>query len=382
MFKKIKIPYLNIVPVAVLLLIIYKIIMNANISLGALQSIVYSCVAYFVWGFVFAYLLNPLMVFFDKLIKKTGDSEKVRLLKRGGAIAFIYLLLLGLLALFIVAILPSIRKGVSEIVDNIPLYAQSVITWITDITNSIDPSVSDTVTETVKGLAETLYNWLNGVLDVSTLQSAVDVVKIPVMGTVRLVFGIVVSIYLLFSKERLILAGKKLLYALLPENTGTKIISRLSEINQVFMNYLVSKVLQSFIMFVIGLIVLVPLNIPLAPLISFIIALFNMIPYFGPYIGAIPCVLIAWFYAPVKALWVIIYAVGIQIIDNIFVGPKIVSSQVGISPLLVILGVTVGGQFGGVLGMFLGVPVIAVIKLVFYDKFIEKRLKDKNIVVE
>lgn len=382
MFKKIKIPYLNIVPVAVLLLIIYKIIMNANISFGALQSIVYSCVAYFIWGFVFAYLLNPLMVFFDKLIKKSGDSEKVRLLKRGGVIAFIYLLLLGLLALFIVAILPSIRKGVSEIVDNIPLYAQSVITWVTDITNSIDPSISDTITETVKGLAETLYNWLNGVLDVSTLQSAVDVVKIPVMGTVRLVFGVVVSIYLLFSKERLILAGKKLLYALLAENTGTKIISRLSEINQVFMNYLVSKVLQSFIMFVIGLIVLVPLNIPLAPLISFIIALFNMIPYFGPYIGAIPCVLIAWFYAPVKALWVIIYAVGIQIIDNIFVGPKIVSSQVGISPLLVILGVTVGGQFGGVLGMFLGVPVVAVIKLVFYDKFIERRLKNKNIVVE
>lgn len=382
MFKKIKIPYLNIVPVAVLLLIIYKIIMNANISFGALQSIVYSCVAYFIWGFVFAYLLNPLMVFFDKLIKKSGDSEKVRLLKRGGVIAFIYLLLLGLLALFIVAILPSIRKGVSEIVDNIPLYAQSVITWVTDITNSIDPSISNTITETVKGLAETLYNWLNGVLDVSALQSAVDVVKIPVMGTVRLVFGVVVSIYLLFSKERLILAGKKLLYALLAENTGTKIISRLSEINQVFMNYLVSKVLQSFIMFVIGLIVLVPLNIPLAPLISFIIALFNMIPYFGPYIGAIPCVLIAWFYAPVKALWVIIYAVGIQIIDNIFVGPKIVSSQVGISPLLVILGVTVGGQFGGVLGMFLGVPVVAVIKLVFYDKFIERRLKNKNIVVE
>ena len=322
------------------------------------------------------------MVFFEKLIKKTGDSKKIRLIKKGGTIAFIYLLLIGLVVLFIIAILPSLRNGISEIMDNIPIYAQSFITWLTDITNAIDPDISKSSTETVKGFAETLYNWLNGMLDMSTIQNAVDVVKVPVMGIVRLVFGLVVSVYLLFSKENLILASKKLFYAILPEGTASRLISTAGEINRVFLNYLVSKVLQSFIMFIIGLIVLVPLNIPLAPCISFIIAVFNMIPYFGPYIGAIPCILIAWFYAPIKALWVLIYAVGIQIIDNILVGPKIMSSQVGISPLLVILGVTIGGQFGSVLGMFLGVPVVAVIKLVFYDKFIEKRLKERKINIE
>ncbi len=382
MFKKFKIPYLNIIPVAIILLILYKIIMNTNISYVGIQTLLYSCVAYFVWGFVFAYLLNPLLVFFENLIKKKNDTEKIRLIKRGGVIAFIYLLLIGLIALFIIAILPSIRHGVSEIMDNIPIYASSFITWLTDITNSIDPAISESITETVKGFAETLYNWLNNLLDFSTIQNAVDAVKVPVMGVVRLVFGVVVSVYFLFSKERLIRALKKLIYALFPENFSTKVITTAGEINRVFTNYLVSKVLQSLIMFVIGLIVLVPLNIPLAPFISFIIAIFNLIPYFGPYIGAIPCLLIAWFYAPIKALWVLIYAVGIQIIDNIIVSPKIMSSQLGISPLLVILGVTIGGQFGGVLGMFLGVPVIAVIKLVFYDRFIEKRLSERNIVIK
>lgn len=382
MFKKLKIPYLNIVPVAIILLVLYKIIMNTNISFAGITTLIYSCVAYFVWGFVFAYLLNPALVFFEKLIKREKDSDKIKLLKRGGVIAFIYLLLTGLLALFIIAILPSIRKGISEIIDNIPLYAQSFITHLTDITNSIDPAISKSITETVKGFAETLYSWLNNLLDISTIQNAVDAVKVPVMGTVRMIFGIVVSIYLLFSKERLISSGKRLAYAVFSESTGAKLITTLSEINRVFMNYLVSKFLQSFIMFIIGLIVLVPLNIPLAPFISFIIAVFNMIPYFGPYIGAIPCILIAWFYAPIKALWVLIYAVGIQLIDNIIVGPKIMSSQVGISPLLVILGVTIGGQLGGVLGMFLGVPVIAVIKLVFYDRFIEKRLSLRNINIK
>lgn len=382
MFKKLKIPYLNIIPVALILFVLFKIVNNANISFNGITTLLYSCIAYFVWGFVFAYLLNPMMVFFEGLIAKTSDSKKTKLIKRGGTIAFIYLILIGVLALFIIAILPTIRSGISEIMNNIPFYAQRLITYVTDITNSIDPNISSSITETVKGFAETVYNWLNGLLNFSTLQNAVDVVKVPVMGVVRLGFGLVVSVYLLFSKESLILSAKKLLYAVLPKDTAVKITEFASEINRVFLNYLVSKVLQSFIMFIIGLVVLVPLNIPLAPFISFIIAVFNMIPYFGPYIGSVPCILIAWFYAPVKALWVLIYSVGIQIIDNVVVGPKIMSSQVGISPLLVILGVTVGGQIGGVLGMFLGVPVVAVIKLVFYDRFIEKRLTERKINIE
>lgn len=381
MFKKFKIPYLNIIPVALILMLLYKIVINTNISFGGIKEVLYACIAYFIWGFVFAYLLNPAMSFFEKLIKKEKDSEKVRLIKRGAVIAFVYLLLIGVIALFIIAILPSIRNGVLDITENLPHYAANIISRISDITNSIDPAISNNIAETVKSFTETVYSWLSGLLDMSTLQNAVDVVKAPVMGTVRLVFGLVVSVYLLFSKERIFRATKRLLYAVFPQKSADTIVARTNEINRVFINYLVSKVLQSFIMFLIGLLVLVPLKIPLAPFISFIIAVFNMIPYFGPYLGAIPCILITFFSSPVSALWVLIYAIGVQIVDNIIVGPKIMSSQVGISPLLVILGVTIGGQLGGVLGMFLGVPIVAALKLVFYDRFVEKRLNERNIKI-
>ncbi|MBE7022629.1 MAG: AI-2E family transporter, partial [Ruminococcaceae bacterium] len=183
----------------------------------------------------------------------------------------------------------------------------------------------------------------------------------------------------LYSKDTLARAAQKLLYALCSKERAEGIISTGRKINNIFLNFIVSKLLQSLIMFIIGIMVLVPIGIPLAPLIALFIAITNMIPYFGPYIGAIPCVVLVFFYKPIMALWVILYAVGIQILDNLIISPKIMSDQMGISPLLVIAGVTVGGTFGGILGMFLGVPVIAVIKLVFYDVFIEKRLKNKGI---
>ena len=108
----------------------------------------------------------------------------------------------------------------------------------------------------------------------------------------------------------------------------------------------------------------------------------NLIPYIGPFLGGFISTALVLLYSPIQALWVLVYAIGVQILDNIFIGPKVMSEQVGISPLLVILGVTLGGTFGGVLGMFIGVPLVAVVKLVFYDPFVERKLAEKEIQVE
>ena len=151
------------------------------------------------------------------------------------------------------------------------------------------------------------------------------------------------------------------------------------ETNKIFFDFLISKLVQAFVIFVLGLCILIPFKVPLAALISLLLALSNMIPYIGPWLGGIPSVLLAFLYSPVKGMVVLLFIVGMQIIDNLFIGPKVVSDHVGISPVLVIAGVAIGGTIGGVVGMFLGVPIVAVIKLVFYDRFVEKRLKEKNL---
>jgi len=292
------------------------------------------------------------------------------------------LLVLGAVTIFIVAVIPTIRVGINELSDNLPQYAENVENWLKEFSGTADPVWYDMVKNWIESGMQFLYNWLRG-LDLSSIGDRVGTaVTTSVTAVIRVVFGMVGSVYFLYSKETLALCAKKLVYALFSERHAERIVETGKKINVIFLNFIVSKLLQSVIMFVVGLAVLVPIGIPLAPLIALFIAVTNMIPYFGPYIGAIPSVILVFFYKPIMALWVILYAIGVQILDNVIISPKIMSDQMGISPLLVIAGVTVGGTLGGILGMFLGVPIIAVLKLVFYDSFIEKRLAQKEIDIK
>lgn len=377
--KKFKIPYLNVLPVLFISFLLFKLINNTEISIGGVFQTLYGCIAYFVSGFVIAYLMNPAMCFCERLIQSQKDTERARGLKRGGVIAFLYLLFIGIITIFVVAVIPTIRTGVREIIDNIPQYTLKLETWLEDFSLSADPELSGIIEGRIEESFKLLYNWLQNA-DLSSIGGALtSAVSSSATALIRFGFGLIVSIYFLFSKETLLLSIKKLCYALLGRKHADRLMDTGRKINTIFLNYIVSKLLQSLILFILGLIVLVPIGIPLAPLIAFFIAVTNMIPYFGPYIGAIPSIIVVLFYSPIKALWVAIYAVGAQILDNTIIGPKIMSEQVGISPLLVIAGVTLGGIFGGILGMVLGVPIVAVIKLVFYDPFIERKLKEQNI---
>jgi len=380
--KKIKIPYINALPIVIIAAFFVKLIFTTKVSFGSILSTAYDCVAYFVWGFILAYLLHPALRFFENLISSQKDTVKMKKLKRGGTIAFLYLLVLGAVTIFIVAVIPTIRVGINELSDNLPQYAENVENWLKEFSGTADPVWYDMVKNWIESGMQFLYNWLRG-LDLSSIGDRVGTaVTTSVTAVIRVVFGMVVSVYFLYSKETLALCAKKLVYALFSERHAERIVETGKKINVIFLNFIVSKLLQSVIMFVVGLAVLVPIGIPLAPLIALFIAVTNMIPYFGPYIGAIPSVILVFFYKPIMALWVILYAIGVQILDNVIISPKIMSDQMGISPLLVIAGVTVGGTLGGILGMFLGVPIIAVLKLVFYDSFIEKRLAQKEIDIK
>ncbi len=377
--KKIKIPYLNVLPVLFLAFLLFKLVDNTELSIGGVFRTIYECIAYFVAGFVVAYLLNPAMVFFENLIISRKDSERIKRVKRAGVIAFLYLLFAGILTIFIVAIIPTVRDGVQEIMNDIPYYVDRVEMWAYNFLGKGNVSLYGALEGWLEKGMKVLYNWLQG-LDFSSISDAVTSgVSSLATALIRFGFGIIISVYYLYSKERLVVGARRLTYALLGEMRGDNVLNIGRRINEIFKNYMVSKVLQSAIIFVVGLAVLVPFGIPLAPLIALIIAVANLIPYFGPTLGGVFCVLLVLLYSPIKALWVAVYAIGMQILDNAVIGPKIMSDQVGISPLLVIAGVTLGGRFGGVLGMILGVPAVAVVKLVFYDSFVERRLKEKGI---
>lgn len=378
--KNWKIRYLNILPVLIIAFLLCKLIFTTNISLSGIGSTLYSCVAYFVYGLVFAYFLNPLLVLIERHAVKPKDNPKKKVIKRCISIAVIYLLVICFVVIFVMNIFPGIAAGLNEFIADLPAYLARFQTWVTDVLRMINPSLAESFQGDLSKLAMTIYNWFETEPDVSKVG---DVVTTAVSGSaktaIRIVFGIVISVYFLYGKEEFGRQFKRFIYALFSKDHADSIMEYGRAINKIFFDFIVSKLLQAFIMFILGLIILVPFDIPLAPLISLLLALTNMIPYIGPWLGGIPSVLLALLFNPIKGLVVLLFIIGMQIIDNLFIGPKIMSDRVGISPLLVIAGVAIGGTFGGVIGMFLGVPLVAVAKLVFYDNFIENRLKRKNI---
>lgn len=378
--KNWKIRYLNVLPVLVIAFLLCKLIFTTNISLSSLFSMLYSCIAYFVYGLAFAYFLNPLLVFIERNIVKKTDNQKKKNIKRGISIAVIYAVVLGFISIFVMNIVPTIVSGLNDFINGLPEYLNNFQIWVTDSLRSINPDLAKNFEGYMSNFATNIYSWVEREMDMAHVGKTVTTaVSGSAKTVIRVVFGIVISIYFLFGKEELTKHFKRFIYAVFSRERAETIMNYGKAINKIFFDFIISKLLQAFVIFILGLIILVPFDIPLAPLISLLLALTNMIPYIGPWLGGIPSVLLAVVFNPIKGLIVLLFIIGMQIVDNLFIGPKIMSDRVGISPLLVIAGVAIGGTFGGIIGMFIGVPLVAVIKLVFYDSFIEQRLGTKNI---
>ena len=373
---------MEVLPVLVIAFLLCKLIFTTNISFDGLLTTLYSCVAYFVYGLAFAYFLNPLLVFIEKRFVKKTDSQNAKHVKRGVSIAAVYLVVIGFISIFIVNIVPTIVSGLNDFVSELPTYFSRFQTWATDSIRPFNPALADNFGGYLADFSNNFYGWIEREMDMMHVGKTVsNAVSGSAKTVVRVFFGVVISVYFLFGKEVLIKQLKRLIYAIISTEKAERIMKYGRAINKIFFDFIISKILQAFIIFILGLIILVPFDIPMAPLISLLLAVTNMIPYIGPWLGGVPSVVMAVLFSPIKGLIVLLFIIGMQIVDNLFIGPKIMSDRVGISPLLVIAGVAIGGTFGGVIGMFLGVPLVAVVKLVFYDDFIEGRLKKKDIIL-
>ncbi len=378
--KNWKIRHLDFIPILVIAFFLCKLIFTTDISLSGIFDTVYSCIAYFVYGLIIAYFLNPLLTVALRRIIRNKDTETTKRVKRGVAIAVLYLAAVGFISIFVVTIIPAIANGISDFVKELPHYLAKFQIWFNDTVSFFNEDLAKDLSGKLTNIVMNFYDWVTKQVDVEKVGNAVaTTVGVSAKVVIRIVFGILISIYFLFGKEKLINHFKRFIYAAFKVERAEKIMDYGAQINKIFHDFIISKLVQAFVIFIIGLVVLVPFDIPLAPLISLLLAVTNIIPYIGPWIGAIPSVILALIYSPVKAFIVLIFIIAMQIVDNLFIAPKIMSDRVGISPLLVIAGVAVGGTFGGFIGMFIGVPVVAVVKLVFYDNFVEKRLKEKGI---
>lgn len=334
----------------------------------------------FVVAFFIAFIINPIVKwladrFYGRLLRIKNVKACLAL-----GILTAYVIVIGAIIAFCFYVVPQISESISTLSNQVtdlynPIYEfintlevrfpTLELGWVEDKLNESLPQLISAGTDLVKNLLPKLLN-----LSISIAKIAINIL-----------LSIAISIYMLYDKRTLSKNATRVLYAFIPKKKAESILKLTKECGNIFTSFIVGKTIDSTIIGIMCFIIMSILGLDYAVLLSVIVGVTNMIPYFGPFIGAIPGILLYLCINPVNALVFGIMILALQQFDGWILGPKILGDSTGLTPLWVIFGITVGGAYGGVFGMFLGVPIVAVVAYLS-DLFISYRLKKKNLQIK
>lgn len=357
----------------VCVILVYKILDNFGVLAEAAKKFL-GIVSPFLVGLLLAYILYIPASGIERALKNT-KSKIIRKKARGISILISYIIAILIIIILVNVILPVVIQSITELINNLQGYYDTVLQKYSEI-----PDDSFLKSEKVRSIIDSLKNQdFKDIISFDTiLQYAKGAISI-VYGLLDVFVTIIVSVYTLLERGKILKFLKKLSLAIFGENTTRKISKYFNNTNQIFFKFLISQFLDAVIVGVILTIVLSIMKVKYAVLIGFLIGLFNMIPYFGALAAGAISILITIITGGIsKAIWMAIAVVIIQQIDANIVNPKIVGDSLEISPLLIIFSVTVGGAYFGIVGMFLAVPVVAVIKILIDDYINFKIEKNKT----
>ena len=354
------------------IIVIFNIFDNIE-SIARFLGGVGETLAPFFVGILIAYILYMPA----KKIEQFFEKSKIRFIKkksRGLAIIFVYLIIAILIAIALNCIFPIISESVIDLVSNFEKYLNDTIEKYNSLPeeNFLRGEEIKSVIEKIQNIDIYKYININNVMKYA--ENAIGVVT----GVVDFFLAIIVSIFVLAQRTRIITYIKRFLNATFKERTYNNINKIFNNTNQVFFRFLAGQFLDAVIVGILTTIVMSIMGIKYAPLFGFLIGLFNMIPY----VGAIIAVAISGIVTIItggleQAIWLIIVVTIVQQIDANIINPKIIGDSLKISPLVVLFAVTVGGAYFGILGMFLSVPVVAVVLIVIED-YVKFRLWKKK----
>ena len=330
----------------------------------------------FFGGFAFAYLLNRPVILLERLLSKCRFSGKKTIL-RIAAVVIAVLILAGLFAGLCYIILPQLIRNLLTLFERLPAYYQSACQFLSRFCDRLQLESFQLSLPDFEGLLLSGYEYLRSVSD-QLADAGIDFVNGLITSVTNLSIALISGIYLLIFKEPLISGIKKVLFALFPKTPTEHAIDLLRDTNRIFTGYLYSKLLTSVIVGGLTFVAMLLFGLPYSPLISTIMTLFNLIPFFGPFLGAIPGTLLLLLSEPRQALTFLLITLGVQFLDNQFFTPKVVGDSLGMNPFWVLFSIVVGGSIGGIGGMFFGVPIFAVL-LALLRLLVNRRLSEKGL---
>lgn len=346
----------NIIVLSVAI-ILYFVIKNISIFFVGTKEILRILMP-FVYGFAIAYILDIPMKVFERTILKPLDKKGNLKLKRTLAITITYILAGIIIAIVIAILIPELARSIGTLIENIPDYAHSLELYFTEIVTklNLDANMVNEIIEDFNSISGYITS-IGGAILGGLLQFSAGITQ----SVLNVFIATIISIYMLASKERFFAQVKKLLFAVLPQKPVNYLIELSDHSNKTFKGFLSGKLLDSLIIAIICFVCMNIFNMPYTLLVSFIIGMTNIVPVFGPFIGAIPSVIIIFIASPIKALWFILFVFLLQQFDGNILGPKILGNLTGLSAFWVMFAILLGNGLFGFIGMIIGVPAFAVI---------------------
>lgn len=339
----------------------------------------------FIWGLVISYLLCPLTNIYQqslfapliaavsKNVKSGGTKRKS--LANGLAVLLAMLTLLAILTAFIWLVVPQLYSSIESIIANSSTYISNVLAWL-DHTLEDFPEIEEAIGTSFGSASEAVFAWVESFLMprmeslVSELTSGVFTV---VKGVYNVLIGMIAAVYVLYNRELFAAHMKKIVYCIFSVEAAEKLIGAVKFSDHVFNGFLSGKILDSAIIGVICYIGCSILKMPYSLLVAVIVGVTNVIPFFGPFIGAIPSALIILMVDPIKCFIFVIFVILLQQFDGNFLGPKILGNSVGVNGFWIMFSIIVGSGLFGFMGMLLGVPVFVLI-YTFFTTIVNRKL--------
>jgi len=368
-------------------IIVYKIVFSWDDAMGFISSIL-SLMSPFIFALLIAFFISPMVNFLEshliEHIKFKGRSLKSLKIKRVLSIILSYLIVIGSITFLFAIVMPQVLRSITDISDKLPGYIDSVITWSQTASFSfgtenyyidfkiLSAFVSDNIPQTLEQITDIFNQFIPEILNFTKNIASV---------VLNLLFGLIIAIYLIYNKEAYLKGAGRFITAIIPPQTNDTVFSTFKESHRIFSSFFIGKLLDSLIIGLLCFLILIIAKIPYPILISVIVGVTNMIPYFGPFIGGFIGILFLLIGSPEKVILFTIIILALQQFDGNILGPKILGDSTGLEPFWVIFAIILFGGMFGFVGMFVGVPFFAVIKNII-DHIIDRHYNRKIALIE
>ena len=317
-----------------------------------------------IMGLVLAYLLNPVMKFLERHLMKLLEPRmksktKAKKMSRGVAIAGAWVFLGGIVVLLIAAIVPSIIQSIQGIATGLPSEVKNIMDWSDEFFKG-DSEIVGVINDVLQKASDAVQKFLENDL-LAQVQVYLTSIASGVIYTLKfllnLVVGIIVSIYVLASQETFAGQAKKIIYAMFKPVRANVIVETVRKSNEIFGGFISGKLLDSAIIGILAYVVLTIMRMPDTILLAVIIGVTNIIPFFGPFIGAIPTALLILMVSPIQCVYFVVFIIVLQQFDGNILGPKILGNTTQLSSFWVLFAILLFGGVFGIVGMIVGVPI-------------------------